>query len=99
MLFENEVIGFCLANITGIHIANIPLVGIIPEHRGLGLSEVMLKMTVEDIIKMNRQEIISVDTLNVSTDYDNVPAVKMYEQMGFKLSYTYPQAYLSSSTY
>ncbi len=99
LLYENEVIGFCLANITGTHIANIPLVGIIPEHRGLGLSEVMLKMTVEDIIKMNRQEIINVNALNVSTDYDNVPAVKMYKQMGFKLSYTYSQAYLSSSSY
>lgn len=94
LLFENEVIGFCLANITGLHIANIPLVGIIPEHRGLGLSEVMLKQAVEEIIKMNKQGLIDVDTLNVSTDNDNVPAVKMYKQMGFTVTYTYPQAYL-----
>ncbi len=97
LLYENEVIGFCLANITGVHIANIPLVGIIKEHRGLGLSEVMLKLTVEEIIKLNKQGAIGVDALNVSTDYDNEPAVKMYKQMGFKVSYTYPQAFLPSS--
>ncbi len=94
LLFENEVVGFCFANITGVHIANIPLVGIIPEHRGLGLSEVMLKQAVEEIIKMNKQGIINVDELNVSTDYDNTPAVKMYKQMGFNITYTYPQAFL-----
>lgn len=94
LLYENDVVGFCLANITGLHIANIPLVGIVPDHRGLGLSEVMIKMCVEEIIKLNKQGMISVDSLNVSTDYDNVPAVKMYEQMGFKLTYTYPQAFL-----
>ena len=94
LLFENEVIGFCLANITGDHIANIPLVGIINDHRGLGLSEVILKQTVEEIIKMNKQGVINVDALNVSTDYDNTPAVKMYKQMGFSVTYTYPQAFL-----
>ncbi len=94
LLYENEVVGFCLANITGNHIGNIPLVGIVQEHRGLGLSEVMVKSAVEEIIKLNRQETIKLDTLNVSTDYENTPAVKMYEQLGFNLSYTYPQAYL-----
>jgi len=94
LLFENEVVGFCLANTTSSHIANIPLVGIIPDHRGLGLSEVMLKQVVEEIIKMNKQGLTGVDELNVSTDYDNTPAVKMYQQMGFKVTYTYPQAFL-----
>ena len=94
LCFENDIIGFCLANLTSSNIANIPLVGILPEHRGLGLSEVMLKQTVEEIIKMNKQGVLHVDTLNVSSDYDNAPAVKMYKQMGFKLSYTYPQAFL-----
>ncbi len=98
LFYENDMVGFCLANITGTHIANIPLVGIVPEHRGLGLSEVILKMTVEDIIKLNRQGLINVDELNVSTDYNNTAAVKMYQQIGFKLSYTYPQAYLPSSS-
>ena len=99
LLYENEVVGFCLANTTNSHIANIPLVGIVKDHRGLGLSEVMIKNTVEEIIKMNRQGTISVDTLNVSTDLDNKPAVKMYKQMGFKLSYTYPQAYMPPTLY
>lgn len=97
LLYENEVVGFCLANTTSSHIANIPLVGIIPEHRGLGLSEVMLKQAVEEIIKMNRQNVLSVDTLNVSTDFDNEPAIKMYKQMGFTVTYTYPQAFLPAN--
>jgi len=96
LLFENDVIGFCLANITGSHIANICLTGILEEHRGLGLSEVMLKKTVEDVIKMNREGELQVDSFNVSTDYDNTPAVKMYNQIGFKLTYTYPQGFLPS---
>lgn len=94
LFFENDLIGFCLANVTGTHIANIPLVGIVPDHRKLGLSEVMLKMTVEEIIKANKHGSINVDELNVSVDYDNAPAVKMYKQIGFRLSYTYPQGYL-----
>ena len=97
LLHENLVAGFCLANVTGNEIANIPLVGILPEHRGLGLSEVMLKQTVEEIIKLNRQGALDVNRLNVSTDYDNAPAMKMYKQMGFKLTYTYPQAFLPCS--
>lgn len=97
LLFENDVIGFCLANVTGSHIANICLTGILEEHRGLGLSEVMLKKTVEDVIKLNRQDEINVDSFNVSTDYDNTPAVKMYRQIGFKLSYTYHQGYLPAT--
>ena len=58
----------------------------------------MLKMTVEEIIKLNKQGVINVDELNVSTDYDNLPAVKMYEQLGFKVTYTYPQAFLPISS-
>ncbi len=95
LVYENDIVGFCLANITGSHIANLPLVGIVPEHRGIGLSEVMIKLCVEEISKLNKQGLLRIDELNVSTDYDNLPAVKMYKQMGFKLSYTYPQAYLS----
>ena len=94
LLAESKVAGFAFANITGDYIGNIPLVGIVPEHRGLNLSEVMLKSTVEEIVKLNKSGFIRLQELNASVDTANEPAYKMYTQLGFRESYTYPQGYL-----
>ncbi len=97
LLAESKVAGFAFANITGDSIGNIPLVGIVPEHRGLNLSEVMLKNTVEDIIKLNKSGYIRLQELNASVDTNNQSAYRMYKQIGFKVSYVYPQGYLPKS--
>ena len=57
----------------------------------------MHKQTFKKIIKLNRRGTLDVKRLNVSTDYNKAPAMKMYKQMGFKLTYTYPQAFLPCS--
>lgn len=97
LLAESKVAGFVFANITGDYIGNIPLVGIVPEHRGLNLSEVMLKSVVEEIVKLNKSGFVRLQELNASVDAANEPAYKMYKQIGFKESYTYPQGYLPNS--
>ena len=94
LLAESKVAGFAFANITGDYIGNIPLVGIVPEHRGLNLSEVMLKNTVEDIIKLNKSGYVRLKEINASVDLNNQSAYRMYKQTGFKEAYTYPQGYL-----
>ncbi len=97
LLAESRVAGFAFANITGDYIGNIPLVGIVPEHRGLNLSEVMLKSVVEDIVKLNKSGFIRLKEINASVDTANESAVRMYTQTGFKEDYTYPQGYLPKS--
>lgn len=97
LMHENKIIGFCLSNITGENIGNIPLVGILKEHRNMGLSKLLLKSVVHDVINFNQTGVISLTELNASVDLNNLQAVKMYEDAGFVRSYSYPQAYLSKS--
>ena len=97
LLHENKLIGFCLSNVTGDSIGNIPLVGILKEHRGMGLSKLLLKSVVGDVVKLNQSGLVNLTELNASVDLDNSHAVKMYEDAGFVRSYSYPQAYLPKS--
>ncbi|MBR1616582.1 GNAT family N-acetyltransferase [bacterium] len=94
LLFENKLVGFCLANVTGDGIANLPLVGILEEHRGQKLSKPMIKASVLDIIKLNQGGILELHELNASVDLNLISAVKMYESAGFVQSYKYSQSYL-----
>ncbi len=97
LLHENKLIGFCLSNVTGDSIGNIPLVGILKEHRGMGLSKLLLKSVVGDVVKLNQSGLVTLSEINASVDLDNSHAVKMYEDAGFTRSYSYPQAYLPKS--
>lgn len=94
LLYENKLIGFCLANITGDGIANLPLIGILPEHRGQKLSKSLVKAAILDIVKLHQSKIIELNELNASLDLNLQSAVKMYESVGFIQSYRYTQAYL-----
>ncbi len=94
LLYENKLVGFCLANITGDGIANLPLIGITEEHRGMKLSKPLIKAAVLDVVKLHQGGIIELNELNASLDLDMPSAIKMYESAGFVQSYKYPQAYL-----
>lgn len=94
LLYENKLAGFCLANVTGDGIANLPLIGILPEHRGQKLSKSLVKASVLDIIKLHQGRIVELNELNASLDLNLQSAVKMYESVGFVQSYRYSQAYL-----
>lgn len=94
LLYENKLVGFCLANITNGGIANLPLIGIIKEHRGKRLSGPLIKNAILDVIKLSQGGIIELNELNASLDLNLANAAKMYEAAGFVLSYKYSQAYL-----
>ena len=89
-----SIVGFCLANITGDGIANLPLIGILDEHKGQKLSKPLVKAAVLDIVKLSQGGIIELNELNASLDLNMMSAVKMYESAGFSQSYKYSQAYL-----
>jgi len=94
LLYENKLVGFCLANVTGDGIANLPLIGIVEEHRNMKLSKPLIKSSVIDVIKLHQGGIIELNELNASLDLNMMSAVKMYESAGFVQSYRYSQAYL-----
>ncbi|MBQ8848191.1 MAG: GNAT family N-acetyltransferase [Candidatus Gastranaerophilales bacterium] len=94
LLYENKLAGFCLANVTGDGIANLPLIGILEEHRNQGLSKALVKASVLDVVKLHQGGIIELNELNASLDLNLQNAVKMYESAGFTQSYRYSQAYL-----
>ncbi len=98
VLHENKPVGFCLANLTAESIGNIPLVGMLDEHRGLGLSKLLLRVTLSDFISYNHQGLINLTEINASVDENNFSAFKMYQNAGFTRSYGYPQAYLSKNS-
>lgn len=90
LLYNKKPVGLCFANITAGKIANIPLVGIEKEHCSKGLGEALLYNTMKKILTKYGKTLAEV---NVSTETDNYPAIKMYRRLGFKEDYYYPQAY------
>ena len=90
LLYKNEPVGICFANITGGKIGNIPLVGLVHKHRYKGFGETLLHNTLKIALE-NHADTLS--ELNASTETDNYPAIRMYRRLGFKEDYCYPQAY------
>ena len=94
LLYNGKPCGYAFANVTGGKVANIPLVAIDKEHRGKGLSEHLLKRTVQTIFDWNKLGERLFSEVNVSTETNNYQALRMYRSVGFKEDYNYPQAYL-----
>ena len=94
LLYNDKPCGFAFANITGGKIANVPLVAIEKNHRGKGLSEVLLNRTVKTIVDWTKLGKRSFSEVNVTTETNNYKALKMYRKIGFREDYCYPQAYL-----
>ena len=90
LLYKDNPVGICLANITAGKIANIPLVGILKEHCSKGLGKAMLYNTLKLLIDFHLSHLSEV---NVSTETNNYPALHMYRRLGFKEDYNYTQAY------
>lgn len=97
LLYKKHPIGLIFANLTNEKIANIPISAIVKKHRNIGLGKVLLKHLVDDLIESNISGGWKLKELNVSCDFDNEPAVKMYSDIGFTQAYTYAQAYLPKS--
>ena len=94
LLCDGIPVGFAFANVTGGKIANIPLVGVLEQHRGTGLSVLMLHRVMTTIIDSMRAGKYNFSEVNVTTETDNFGALRMYRAVGFREDYSYTQAYL-----
>lgn len=94
LLHNDKPVGFCFMNITGRKIVNIPIVGLLEEHRGKGFSKHMLKHSMNQIIKWQETNEKPISEINTNTETNNFQALKLYRHLGFKEDYNYPQAYL-----
>lgn len=96
VLLHNDIpVGFSFMNITNDSIVNIPLVGVTEEHQGKGLSTLMLKRSMDEIL--NNRVMSNVTEINTTTETNNLQALRLYKNLGFIEDYNYPQAYLPIS--
>ncbi len=97
LLYQGEPVGFSFMNVTSKTIVNIPLVGIKPEHQGKGLSTIMLKHSMDVIFKEIDIYGSPISEINVTTETNNLQALRLYKNLGFIEDYSYPQSYLPIS--
>lgn len=95
LLYEGQPCGFCFINLTAGVIANIPIVSIVKDHQGKGLSKHMLKNSIEIVLDWVKTGAMPILEINTCTETDNYSALKMYRHVGFKEDYNYSQSYLS----
>lgn len=94
LLYNEKPTGLAFSNVTGGSIANIPIVAIEKEHRGLGLSEHLLSRSIKMLVDWTKLGKRHFSEVNVTTETNNYKALKMYRKIGFREDYCYPQAYL-----
>ena len=97
LLYKGRPAGIIFVNLTNNETANIPAAAVLKKHRNKGLSKLMLKNAMFDLVN----KVIAAGSLlkevNVSCDAACEPAYKMYLSAGFSQDYTYPTAYLPVS--
>lgn len=94
LLYNDEPVGFAFMNLTGGTIVNIPLVGIKDEHQGKGLSTIMLKHSMDYLLKTIEITHLPLAEINTTTETNNLQALRLYKNLGFLEDYSYPQSYL-----
>lgn len=94
LLYCGKPVGFAFMNITGGSIVNIPLVGIKEEHQGKGLSTIMLKHSMDYVLKAIDKYHAPITEINTTTETNNLQALRLYKNLGFLEDYSYPQSYL-----
>ena len=97
LLYEGKAVGFAFMNLTGGSIVNIPLVGVLQEHQGKGLSTIMLKHSMDYVIRAVNVYGIKISEINTTTETNNLQALRLYKNLGFLEDYSYPQSYLPIS--
>ncbi len=97
LLYEGKAVGFAFMNLTGGSIVNIPIVGILEEHQGKGLSTIMLKHSMDYVIKAVERYGAPITEINTTTETNNLQALSLYKNLGFLEDYSYPQSYLPIS--
>lgn len=94
LLYNGKAVGFSFMNLTGGTIVNIPLVGIKQEHQGKGLSTLMLKHSMDYVMKAVNLYNMPIAEINTTTETNNLQALRLYKNLGFLEDYSYPQSYL-----
>lgn len=94
LLYEGKAVGFAFMNLTGGSIVNIPLVGVLQEHQGKGLSTIMLKHSMDYVIRAVNVYGMKIAEINTTTETNNLQALRLYKNLGFLEDYSYPQSYL-----
>ncbi len=94
LLYKGQPVGFAFMNLTGGTIVNIPLVGIKEEHQGKGLSTIMLKHSMDYIMKTIKLYATPIAEINTTTETNNLQALRLYKNLGFLEDYSYPQSYM-----
>jgi RimJ/RimL family protein N-acetyltransferase len=72
-------------------------VGIRQEHQGKGLSTIMLKHSMDYIMKAIKLYDTPISEINTTTETNNLQALRLYKNLGFLEDYSYPQSYLPIS--
>lgn len=96
LLYNNKLVGICFANFTNPIIMNIPLVGILDEHKNKGFGKYLVKMTTDKAVEKIKNENLMVMEFNATVETDNFQALRMYRKIGFTEDHSYPHAYLNN---
>ncbi len=93
LLYKEKPVGICFANLTNSSIANVPIVAIKENLRGKSLGIYLLKSVVTDVWNavLNGNRILS--EINATCDSSYLPALKMYQAVGFNEEYSYKQSF------
>ncbi len=91
---KGKALGYCVVNITGGKIVNIPIFAIAKEHQSKGLAKYLLAESLQKILAIADANELPITEINTNTETNNFPALKMYRNLGFKEDYNYPQSYL-----
>ncbi len=101
VLIHNETdtpIGFCFLVQSDVTVANIPLIGLNPAHKGKKLGNFLLKSTLMSAVKKIVDGELLLTEINATVDTDNFFALKMYRRLGFQETTNYPHCYLNKET-
>ena len=94
LLHNGKPVGFAFMNLTGGNVVNIPLVGLKDEYQGKGLATIMLKHSLDFVLKAVDRYGTPIAEINTTTETNNLQALRLYKNLGFIEDYNYPQSYL-----
>tara|TARA_B110000240_G_C13510913_1_gene459303 strand:- start:3017 stop:3703 length:687 start_codon:yes stop_codon:yes gene_type:complete len=77
-IIDNKIVGFTTLNNKTDSLAEIGLVAVDSNYRGLGIARELIQRTIYKAKELNFKSI------QVVTQHDNTPAVKLYESTGFR---------------
>ena len=93
VLKNDKPIAVCFVNVTGNGLVNIPLVAVDKLFRNQKLGKNMVSKAVREILEDTLNGVVNYSEVNVTTDFANTAALRMYEFCGFVEDYKYLQSF------